>query len=522
MQSDAIQNMLGAQHEDNSAMVQAPPDMVASGAGAGTTNVASGAQISGKQSFSDTKAGYFLGIDTDGVAKFNLGDALKYFKWNGTNLTVAGSLTAGSLDIPDTTTANSFHVDSLGNTWWGAVGIASAVGKVLNTGVATFSNMTITGGAISGWISTPTTLSTTSGGNTTTLSSSTDSFSSGPTGAPTLVITQAGTITATAGYIAGWTIGTNTLSKSAIVLDSANDQITVGTTKVILNTSGITAIAGTIGDFTLSTNALYAGNGASRFSLSTTNGLHLGADTFASAPFSVALDGTLTATNATVEGNITADTLTASSGTIGGFTIDATSLYGGVIKTGSTVGAGSNGVLMDTAGIRGYSATLGTVFSLPTDGSAPSFSSGTISNTVFEVNTSASIRTSSTVGDGTANSAGILINDTGLYACGASQTPATANVKILVDGSAVFNASVRGGQTDYATGTGYFLGLSGGDYKFSIGSSDNYMRWDGTYLTIKGSFDVGTGGVINNASYTVANLPIAPTSVGYNVPSSYE
>lgn len=80
---------------------------------------------------------------------------------------------------------------------------------------------------------------------------------------------------------------------------------------------------------------------------------------------------------------------------------------------------------------------------------------------------------------------------------------------------------IKGGQTDYATGTGFFLGYSG-NYKFSIGSTTNYLRWDGAYLTLKGSFDVGNDGTINNSVYTVANLPIAPTSDGFNSPSAYE
>jgi len=80
---------------------------------------------------------------------------------------------------------------------------------------------------------------------------------------------------------------------------------------------------------------------------------------------------------------------------------------------------------------------------------------------------------------------------------------------------------LRGGQTDFATGTGFFLGYSG-DYKFSIGKSTNYLQWDGTYLKIKGSFDVGTGGLINNSSYTVANLPVVSASVGFNSPSGNE
>lgn len=45
---------------------------------------------------------------------------------------------------------------------------------------------------------------------------------------------------------------------------------------------------------------------------------------------------------------------------------------------------------------------------------------------------------------------------------------------------------VRGGQTDYATGTGFFLGYSGAAYKFSIGSTTSYLRWDGSALSIIG------------------------------------
>ena len=50
-----------------------------------------------------------------------------------------------SLNIPDTVTANSFHVDSEGNTWWGATTLGSAIAKVLKTGIATFTNIVITG-----------------------------------------------------------------------------------------------------------------------------------------------------------------------------------------------------------------------------------------------------------------------------------------------------------------------------------------------------------------------------------------
>jgi hypothetical protein len=39
------------------------------------------------------------------------------------------------------------------------------------------------------------------------------------------------------------------------------------------------------------------------------------------------------------------------------------------------------------------------------------------------------------------------------------------------------NGWLRGGQTDWSTGAGFFLGWSGGAYKFSIGDATNFMRW---------------------------------------------
>lgn len=49
-----------------------------------------------------------------------------------------GQLIAGSIDIPDETSADSFHVDSSGNTWWGAATLASSRASVTKEGRATF------------------------------------------------------------------------------------------------------------------------------------------------------------------------------------------------------------------------------------------------------------------------------------------------------------------------------------------------------------------------------------------------
>lgn len=115
--------------------------------GAITTQATGAATQAGKTTFDNTVSGYILGVDpANGVAKFYIGSTTKYLNWDGTTLTIKGSISASSIDIPDTTTANSFHVDSSGNTWWGAnvaSGIGSATASVTAAGVAIFTSVTL-------------------------------------------------------------------------------------------------------------------------------------------------------------------------------------------------------------------------------------------------------------------------------------------------------------------------------------------------------------------------------------------
>ncbi len=69
----------------------------------------------------------------------------------GATGTFSGTITGGSLNIPDSTTASSFHVDSLGNAWWGtnvATGYATAPARILATGEGNFKNVYIGGSSI--------------------------------------------------------------------------------------------------------------------------------------------------------------------------------------------------------------------------------------------------------------------------------------------------------------------------------------------------------------------------------------
>jgi hypothetical protein len=138
-------------------------------------------------------------------------------------------------------------------------------------------------------------------------------------------------------------------------------------------------------------------------------------------------------------------TIYADIGEIGGWTIAENELYAtttGTIKTSINAGEGYNGVVLDKEGIRVYDAILGLVVNFPSDGSEPTISAGTIGGVTFEINTNTVLRTSETVGDGSANSAGILINNTGVYGCEANQFLSEANFKVLASGDAYFKGTI--------------------------------------------------------------------------------
>lgn len=122
-----------------------------------------------------------------------------------------------------------------------------------------------------------------------------------------------------------------------------------GTNTVFLNastgdasfTGTVTAAAGSIGGWSIGASALTAGSSTSTVGLVSTStagtvAIYAGNSTPASAPFRVTNQGALTATNATITGSIT-----ASSGSIGGFTIGADTLSSGATTTYVTVSSGT-------------------------------------------------------------------------------------------------------------------------------------------------------------------------------------
>lgn len=191
----------------------------------------------GKTDFSDTTSGFILGMDDsdNDEPKLNIGNASSYMDWNVTTadtLTISGTLVAstivgGSIHIPDQdTTANSFHTNTTGTSWWGATETSftadnnNANAWINADGSARFASVTITGGNLAGLTISSTDLTATSGGNTTIVSSGSTAFTSGPTASPTFTVTQAGLLTSTSALIAGWDIDATTISSTGVTMTS--------------------------------------------------------------------------------------------------------------------------------------------------------------------------------------------------------------------------------------------------------------------------------------------------------------
>ena len=144
--------------------------------------------------------------------------------------------------------------------------------------------------------------------------------------------TITGSITATTGAVGGWTIGATTLTGGNLTLDSGNTKITAGTSNDII--------------------AIDAADATYR--------LAIGHATYASAPFRVSKAGAVTAT----------------SGTIGGWTIGATSLSSGAAN-----------ITLDSSGKKIYinSGTFGDAgVQIDYNGGTPRFYVGDGSNKSFQ------------------------------------------------------------------------------------------------------------------------------------------
>ena len=196
-----------------------------------------------------------------------------------------------------------------------------------------------------------------------------------------------------------------------------------------------------------------------------------------SAGWQLTAAGNLEASSGTFRG-----TITASAGTIGGFDI------------------GSDYV-RDVANSFGLASTV-------TGGDDVRFWAGdTFANRAtadFRVTEAGTVTATDITATGT-------INATGGYA-GASTALAVEAGGYNVGTT----GHMRGGQTDYDTGTGWFIGYSGGAYKLSMGvgaSTTNSLTWDGTTLTVNGYAITGKGNFGGNGADGALTITSGTTTV---------
>ena len=167
-----------------------------------------------------------------------------------------------------------------------------------------------------------------------------------------------GTITATAGAIGGFTIGSTDLQGSGGVIGLASSgsiriwsgSATPSAAAFQVDSLGnLTATAGFIGGLSIdSTLGLKLGSTTNTRGISTgATAFYAGSATPSTAPFHVNTNGDLVATSAIVYGTINTGNITASGGTIGGITINAGSL------TSANWSVTSAGVMTSTSGTIG-------------------------------------------------------------------------------------------------------------------------------------------------------------------------
>ena len=173
--------------------------------------------------------------------------------------------------------------------------------------------------------------------------------------------------------------------------------------------------------------------------------------------------GDISGATGTFTGSVTTSAIIATGGSIGAFTINATSIFTG------------------TEDHSGYTANAGDL---------TIYSNGTVASIhgkEFYIGTDGKLTCTSITATGTINaqagylSAGVYIDSATAIAC----ESAGLNVGVL--------GHIRGGQTDYNTGTGWWIGYDTTTYKLSIGvSNGNNMIWDGSALKITGSINGST------------------------------
>lgn len=96
------------------------------------------------------------------------------------------------------------------------------------------------------------------------------------------------------------------------------------------------------------------------------------------------------------------------------------------------------------------------------------------------------------------------------------------NVSTYIEAAAIGSldisttGKVKSGKTTWGSGTGWLLEYNSGTPRFDIGTSDQYMRWDGSQLIIKAKTEnVVRTGVVDGASFAEGAYQVSTTATAY-------
>jgi hypothetical protein len=385
--------------------------------------------------------------------------------------------------------------------------------------------------------------------------------------------------TITANNIATGTITSNRIAAGAITtVEIAANTIEAGNiaastitgneiSTLDLTAKALIADTGTIGGWTLGTTSIASSGGSVGMDSAETASDDIrfwaGNATPASAPFSVTREGALKASSATIIGSIraTAGSVLATSyldGAIALLNLDVsaqgwsqTCLFS---STDQYTVAWSSGIFQ-TAGGTQYTISSGntghmaartyifldinvstTVLQITSDATACVGVGRVLIATAINNTNGAVFQAFGGTGgfnvDGSVINAGSILGNaiaantiTANNLSVSTLSAITANLGNVTSGTITLASGgfIRGGQTDYNTGSGFFLGtpLGGGSTVFSIGNStagQPALTWDGTALAIIGKFSTTTP--MNIKAYATASLPGQPADTTTNSPSA--
>jgi hypothetical protein len=369
-------------------------------------------------------------INGDGSVEFDSG----YFRGDitGATGTFSGSITAGSIDIPDTTTSNSFHVETDGDTFWGTTPALftsnndNATSYILKTGAARFSSVKITG--------------LTAGSSLDGQYFLANSVASASAKLALRGWTQTCTFTVTDADTVAWGSGTLTASDgTAYSISSGNTGNMAAKTYIYLDIAVSTTAYQTT---TTATTAV--GDGKLLVAIAQNNTTE--ATYFLLNNNSYNIDAANIVAGSITTNEIAAATITA--GNIAALTITASQIAASTI-TSAKIAAGT---------ITASNIAAGTI-------TANEIAASTITAGKLSISTLSAI---------------------------------TADLGTITAGNITLNTSgyIRGGQTAYDTGTGFFLGYDTSAYKFSVGNSaGDKLTWNGTTLSIAGSLTATAGAI---------------------------